>query len=499
MKRLLIFVLILMLVVPTVVSAAPAEGVQSVKIPNGPKFRISNVERGESVTLAIQEFPAGKSYQVYLAVAGDHYSDGWKVGTLSDTRENFRVTYSIPQQLAHQAYISVFIVNLSDATHGYDIFANDTGYDWREPLALTPVHRSSAQSAGKSVGIFQGPTYWVEENGYPNQFVLRFWDFYEAGSYTVFVGENSGAFESYIAGYAAQTDGIYFQKTFDLPAALRVQGKEIKVVVQNSFNGHSGSVAFRYQDPYNTSVTPDGFFTQGDFATDGSGSGYNSSVTPFTSILNVVENGEVTLQTYNFPPDKDFLVTMGPMGTRGIGGFVVGTQNSGAGGSFIATYPIPTQLYGSNMISIRLESTTSGHFAYDYFTNSSGYSGSSGSSPGAVPGAGFAGTTTTTGWTLAPGTYPNTSVVGVVQDTSVTIQGTNFTTNDSYTVRMGAIGSQGVGGIVVGTYNTGASSSFTTSFNVPASLQGAARIAIRFESDNTPYYAYDWFNNNTYP
>jgi hypothetical protein len=151
------------------------------------------------------------------------------------------------------------------------------------------------------------------------------------------------------------------------------------------------------------------------------------------------------------------------------------------------------------MISIRLESTTSGHFAYDYFTNSSGYSGSSGSSPGAVPGAGFAGTTTTTGWTLAPGTYPNTSVVGVVQDTSVTIQGTNFTTNDSYTVRMGAIGSQGVGGIVVGTYNTGASSSFTTSFNVPASLQGAARIAIRFESDNTPYYAYDWFNNNTYP
>jgi hypothetical protein len=250
MKRLLIFVLILMLVVPTVVSAAPAEGVQSVKIPNGPKFRISNVERGESVTLAIQEFPAGKSYQVYLAVAGDHYSDGWKVGTLSDTRENFRVTYSIPQQLAHQAYISVFIVNLSDATHGYDILANDTGYDWREPLALTPVHRSSAQSAGKSVGIFQGPTYWVEENGYPNQFVLRFWDFYEAGSYTVFVGENSGAFESYIAGYAAQTDGIYFQKTFDLPAALRVQGKEIKVVVQNSFNGHSGSVAFRYQDPY---------------------------------------------------------------------------------------------------------------------------------------------------------------------------------------------------------------------------------------------------------
>jgi hypothetical protein len=187
------------------------------------------------------------------------------------------------------------------------------------------------------------------------------------------------------------------------------------------------------------------------------------------------------------------------MGTRGIGGFVVGTQNSGEGGSFIATYPIPTQLYGSAQISIRLESTSSGHFAYDYFTNSSGYSGSTGSSPGAAPGTGTAGTTTTSGWTLAAGTHPYTSVVGVVQDTSVTIQGTNFTTNDSYTVRMGPVGSQGVGGIVVGSYSTGASSSFTASFNIPPSLAGSSRIAIRFESDNTPYYAFDWFSNNTYP
>jgi hypothetical protein len=87
----------------------------------------------------------------------------------------------------------------------------------------------------------------------------------------------------------------------------------------------------------------------------------------------------------------------------------------------------------------------------------------------------------------------------MVQDTSVTIQGTNFTTNDSYTVRMGPVGSQGVGGIVVGSYSTGASSSFTASFNIPPSLQGSSRIAIRFESDNTPYYAFDWFSNNTYP
>lgn len=493
MKRLLIFVLIIAFLIPSVVYAAPAGTANSVKIPNGPKFRISNVERGESVTLGISEFPTGKTYTVYMAKAGDHYSDGYRVGILKDTRKTFRVTFSIPKQIRHQPYISVFIVNTKDATHGYDIFANDSGYDWREPLALTPIHRSSAQSAGKSVGIFQGPTYWVEENGYPNQFVLRFWDFYEEGSYTVFVGDNNGAFQGYVAGYVSHTAGIHFQKTFDLPAELRKQGKEIKVVVQNAFNGHSGSVAFRYQDPYNTSVTPFGYFTQGDFATDGSG-GYNSSVTPFLSILNVVTDGEVTLQTYNFPPDKDFLVTMGPMGTRGIGGYVVGTQNSGEGGSFIATYPIPQQLYGSDMISIRLESTSSGHYAYDYFTNADGYNASAtGSSliPGISP--------TVSGWSLAPGTYPYTSVIGVVQDTSVTIQGTNFTTDDTYTVKMGPIGTQGVGGVVVATYSTGSSSSFTATFNIPSNLIGAGQIAIRFESDNTPYFAYDWFNNISSP
>jgi hypothetical protein len=493
MKRLLIFVLLIAFILPSAVYAAPAGSDSAVKIPNGPKFRISNVERGESVTLAISEFPAGKTYQVYLAAAGNHYSDGYKVGTLSDSRSNFRVTYDIPSQIRMQAYISVFIVNLSDATHGYDIFANDTGYDWREPLALTPVHRSSAQSAGKSCGLFQGPVFWVEENGYPDTFSLRFTDFYEEGRYTVYTGENNGLFQGFVAGFVTDTDGIQFRKTFPLASELRVEGMEIKIVVQNAFNGHSCTVAMRYQNPYNTSVTPFGYFTTGDFATDGSGSGYNSSVTPFTSILNVVTDGEVTLQTFNFPPDKDFLVTMGPMGTKGIGGYVVGTQNSGDGGSFIATYPIPTQLYGSDMISIRLESTSSGHFAYDYFTNSDGYSGTSGGTTI------YTGTTTESGWVLPAGTHPYTTVISVVGGTSVTIQGTNFTTNDTYTVLMGAMGTQGVGGIAVASYNTGASSSFTATFNIPSSLVGNDQIAIRFESDNTPYYAYDWFNNITYP
>jgi hypothetical protein len=198
-------------------------------------------------------------------------------------------------------------------------------------------------------------------------------------------------------------------------------------------------------------------------------------------------DGEVTLQVFNFPPGKEFIVTMGPMGTRGIGGYVIGTQSSGEGGSFIVTYAIPPQLYGSDMIAIRMESTTSDHFVYDYFQNNDGYTVTT------------AGPTTNGDWVLAAGTHPNTQIVNVEKDLSVTITGTNFTRNDTYTVRMGPIGTQGVNGIIVDSYNTGNSSTFTATFSIPDSLKGAAQIAIRFESNNSAYYAYDWFYNSNTP
>jgi hypothetical protein len=60
---------------------------------------------------------------------------------------------------------------------------------------------------------------------------------------------------------------------------------------------------------------------------------------------------------------------MGLMGTRGAGGYIVDTYNSGSGGSFTATYAIPSQLYNNRQISIRLESPSSGYFAYNWFWN----------------------------------------------------------------------------------------------------------------------------------
>jgi len=93
--------------------------------------------------------------------------------------------------------------------------------------------------------------------------------------------------------------------------------------------------------------------------------------------------------------------------------------------------------------------------------------------------------------------YPTFSIVAVVKDTTVTIQAYNFPPGDTFTVRMGAYGTLGVGGIVVGTQASGSGGSFSTTYDIPAALAGSYRIAIRLESPTSGYYAYNWFYNNT--
>ena len=60
---------------------------------------------------------------------------------------------------------------------------------------------------------------------------------------------------------------------------------------------------------------------------------------------------------------------MGAYGTAGIGGTYVGTTSTGGGGSITATYNIPAGLMGSHRIAIRMEATSGGWFAYNWFYN----------------------------------------------------------------------------------------------------------------------------------
>ena len=65
---------------------------------------------------------------------------------------------------------------------------------------------------------------------------------------------------------------------------------------------------------------------------------------------------------------------MGPMGTRGVGGYYVTTVDAGSGGTATFTFDIPSQLAGSYQIAIRLQSKLgTGYYAYNWFYNNTAY------------------------------------------------------------------------------------------------------------------------------
>ena len=64
---------------------------------------------------------------------------------------------------------------------------------------------------------------------------------------------------------------------------------------------------------------------------------------------------------------------------------------------------------------------------------------------------------------------------------------------------MGAMGTKGVGGVVVTTQSTDATGAFTATYSIPTSLKNNSQIAIRLQSPTTGYYSYNWFWNNDYP
>lgn len=201
---------------------------------------------------------------------------------------------------------------------------------------------------------------------------------------------------------------------------------------------------------------------------------------PYFNILEVVKDQTVSIQVFNFPANDTFRVTLGAYGSYGIGGVVAGFTDTGNGGSFSATYTIPSTLAGYERIAIRLQSPTSGYFAYNWFWNNPV------APPSTTPIPGYSG-------------FPTISIESVVQDQSVTIMTHNVPPNDTYTVTMGKYGTLGIGGVVVGSTNSGTGGSFEVTYNIPSEMTGLSRIAIRLQSTTTSYFAYNWFFNNTAP
>lgn len=202
----------------------------------------------------------------------------------------------------------------------------------------------------------------------------------------------------------------------------------------------------------------------------GSAAAQGDEVVPTFTIENVVVDGSVSILAQNFPPNQDFVVTMGPIGTLGINGTPVAVTNSGLFGAFSATYPIPPNLVGARQIAIRLQSPQ-GYYSYNWFWNNL-------TEPAPVP-------------------IPTISIDSVVVNETVTIRTHNFPPDMTFLVTMGHMGTLGINGTPVGTLYSGAGGEMTATFPIPVLLKGLERIAIRTQGN--PFYSYNWFDNQTEP
>ncbi len=161
---------------------------------------------------------------------------------------------------------------------------------------------------------------------------------------------------------------------------------------------------------------------------------------------------------------------MGPIGTLGINGTPVAITNSGLFGAFSATYPIPPNLVGARQIAVRLQSPQ-GYYSYNWFWNNL-------TEP-------------------APTPIPTISIDSVAVNEFVTIRTRNFPPDTTFLITMGHMGTLGIDGTPVGTLYSGLGGEMTATFPIPVLLKGLERIAIRAQSN--PFYAYNWFDNQTEP
>ncbi len=422
----------------------PVAPVQAATLPT---FSIIAINPGVSVTVQTANFPAAQNFTVRMGPYGTLAIGGTVVGTIDSPGGAFQATFAIPDSLKSLDRVAVRM----DSSGGY------YAYNWF-------WNNSSGSSGGVPTPVNPIPTFKIKDVVRDSTVTIVTHNFPSGLDFTVRMGEYGTLG---IGGIEVATlnsgSGGSFEATFTIPDGLK--GRQKIAIRLDSSAGY-----FAYNWFWNNTANTDG----------GTGGIPGYSGIPTFSIKSVEKDSKVTIATSNFPKDLDFRVRMGAYGTLGVGGIEVATINSGSNSSFEATFDIPDALKGSQRIAIRLENDATGYYAYNWFWNNTANTGdSSDGGTGGIPGY--------TG-------IPTFNITGVSRDNTVTVQTYNLPPNQDFTVRMGAYGTLGVGGIVVTTFNSGSGGAQSLIFSVPDGLKGGDRIAVRMDCP-AGFFAYNWFWN----
>ncbi len=302
-----------------------------------PVFTVTNVVKDSTVTIKTDYFPADHTFIVRMGDIGTQGIGGIQVGTTySGTGGSFTAVYDIPDALKGKGQVAIRLEATTGGYYSYNWF-------WNNPANVSPsspVYTTAIPTFDVTY-VVKDATVTIKSHNFPahKDFVVRM------GVYgTLGIGGT-------VVGTTNSESGGTFVITYTIPDDLKGQSR-IAIRMDATSGGY-----YSYNWFWNDQATTTGT----------SGTSYTGI--PTFTIAAVVKDNTVTIRTNNFPADRTFIVMMGKYGTLGIGGIEVATTDSGAGGSFEATYTIPAELLGQSRIAVRLESTTGGFYSFGWFWN----------------------------------------------------------------------------------------------------------------------------------
>lgn len=345
MKRLAPFftTLLLLAVLATSVAASP------VNLYTAPAFKVTQVIPNGYVYIQLINFPADTEVKVYMDEYGTLAIGGALVGSFnSSSASEFKVEMATVVFNQYRAairleapdkgiYISGYFINVASAD---PTTTTTTTYGTSGPVPTLEI-----------VKVDPDKTVTVKTHNFPI-----------GDTFDALLDEYGTLAVNGFVMDTVKTTSSSETFTFDIPddlkgmarIAIRLESDYSGYYSYNWFNNRPYGISGPVTTPPPTTPVPS----------------LPAGVVPTFFITAVTQNGSVTVQTRNLPANDTFDVYMNSFGTAGAGGTKVDSVSTGSGGIQTYTFSIPASVQGLSRIAIRMQSTSSGYYGYNWFWNS---------------------------------------------------------------------------------------------------------------------------------
>ena len=386
-KMYMIIALVVVVVLALPISAAMATNKGTI-----PGISIVSVVPGTVVTIETRNFPENLDFDVTIGPYGSYGLKGTKVtSTNSGKGGTFTVTYDIPAEFKDSARLAI---RLQNATKGY------YAYNWFENMLPTPAVTTVPASTTAIPGYKGFPSFTIIEVDADKSINIDAKNFPPNADVDVTMNI-VGAKPS--AGYKVTSlktgeDGV-FTAMFDIPKEL-AGVYMISINISDPKSGYYGvNWFFNKTYPVKDTPAPTAVTTEASVETPVAGTPVSGETPaagtpapaetpiaettapttgptveaytgyPGIEITSVVKGVKVTIQASNLPKNENFDVYLGDKASMTTGGVKIANLEASDTGIATATYDIPTELAELEQISVRLVSTTSGIYGYNWFYN----------------------------------------------------------------------------------------------------------------------------------